>query len=72
MGKLEGIQYTESMSVSTEEVSETISKLKKGKPCGPVGICAKKLKAAHLKVYVLLSLCFSLCMTHGLYTTAFD
>ena len=33
MGKLEGIQYTEAMSVSTEEVTETISKLKKGKSC---------------------------------------
>ena len=65
MGKLEGIQYTETMSVSTEEVTETISKLKKGKSCGPDGICAEALKAAHRKVYVLLSLCFSLCMSHG-------
>ena len=65
MGKLEGIQYTETMSVSTEEVTETISKLKKGKFCGPDGICAEALKAAHRKVYVLLSLCFSLCMSHG-------
>ena len=47
------------MSVSTEEVTETISKLKKGKSCGPDGICAEALKAAHRKVYVLLSLCFS-------------
>ena len=29
------------------------------------GICAEALKAAHRKVYVLLSLCFSLCMSHG-------
>ena len=65
MGKLEGIQYTETMSVSTEEVTETIGKLKKGKSCGPDGICAEALKAAHRKVYVLLSLCFSLCMSHG-------
>ena len=73
MGKLEGIQYTKTMSVSTEEVSETISKnLKEGKSCGPDGICAEALKAAHRIVYVLLSLCFSLCMTYNLYTTAFD
>ena len=65
MGKLEGIQYTETMSVSTEEVTETISKLKKGKSCEPDGICAEALKAAHRKVYVLLSLCFSLCVSHG-------
>ena len=53
------------MSVSTEEDTETISKLKKGKSCGPDGNCAEALKAAHRKVYVLLSLCYSLCMTHG-------
>ena len=52
MGKLEDIQYTDTMSVSTEEVTETISKLKKGKSCGPDGICAEALKAAHRKVYV--------------------
>ena len=39
--------------------------LKKGKACGPDGICAEALKSAHHKVYVLLSLCFSLCMSHG-------
>ena len=66
MGKLEGIQYAEeTMSVSTEEVTETISKLKRGKCCGPNSICAEALKAAHRKVYVLLSLSFSLCMSHG-------
>ena len=54
-----------SMSVSTVEVSDTISTLKKGKACGPDSICAEALKSAHHKVYVLLSLCFSLCMSHG-------
>ena len=53
------------MSVSTEEVTETISKLKKRKSCGPDGICAEALRAAHSKVYVLLSLSFSLFMSHG-------
>ena len=32
------------MSASTVEVSDTISKLKKGKACGPNGICAEALK----------------------------
>ena len=36
MDKLEGIQYPETMSVSTEEVSETISKLKKGSLVDPM------------------------------------
>ena len=35
LDKLEGIQDTHSMSVSTVEVSDTISILKKGKACGP-------------------------------------
>ena len=65
MSKLEGIHYTEKISVSTEEVLETISKLKKGKSCGRDDICDEALKADHRKVYVLLSLCFSLRITHG-------
>ena len=65
MGKLEGIHYTDSMSVFTQEVSETITKLKKGKSCGPDDICDEALNAAHRKMYVLLSLCFSLCRIHG-------
>ena len=64
LDKLEGIYYTDSMSVSTVEVSDAISKLKKGKSCGP-DICAEALKSAHHKVYVLLSLCFSSCLSHG-------
>ena len=51
--------------MSTVEVSDTISKLKKGKACGLDGICAEALKSAHHKAYVLLSLCFSLCISHG-------
>ena len=35
LDKLVGIQYTDIMSVSTVEVSDTISTLKKGKACGP-------------------------------------
>ena len=59
LDKLEGNQYIDSMSVSSVEVSDTISTLKKGKACGPDGICAEALKSAHHKVYVLLSLCYS-------------
>ena len=64
LDKLEGIQYTDSMSVSTVEVSDTFSTLKKVKLVDPM-VCAEALKSAHHKVYVLLSLCFSLCMSHG-------
>ena len=53
------------MSVYTVEVSDRISKLKKGKACEPDGICAEALKCAHHKLQVLLSLCFSLCMPDG-------
>ena len=61
------------MSVSTEEVTETISKLKKGKSCGPDGVSAEALKAAHRKVYVLIVIIvFFLMHVSWLYISAFD
>ena len=65
MGKLESIQYTETMSVSTEEVTETINKLKK--PRGSiVDPMISVLKHSRLLIakFMLLAMCFSLCMTH--------
>ena len=59
------------MSVSTEEVTATISKLKKGKSCGPDGICAEALKAAHRKVCFVI-IVFFLMHVSWLYTSAFD
>ena len=53
------------MLVSTEDIRNIVNKLKCGKSSGPDGISAESLKYSHSRLYVLLSLCFSLCLTHG-------
>ena len=53
------------MSVSTKSVSEIISKLECGKSAGTDGIDAEYLKLSNIKIHVLLSMCFTLCLTHG-------
>ena len=32
---------------------------------GPLGIDAEYLKLSNIKIHVLLSMCFTLCLTHG-------
>ena len=46
-------------------ISETIKKLACGKSAGPDGVHGESIKFAHPRLYVLLSICFSLCFTHG-------
>ena len=53
------------MLVSSEDSRNIVNKLKCGKSSGPDGISAESLKFSHSRLYVLLSLCFSLCSTHG-------
>ena len=53
------------MSVSTKSVSEIIGKLECGKSAGPDGIGAEYLRFSNIKIHVLLSLCFTLCLAHG-------
>ena len=53
------------MAVSTKSVSEIISKLECGKSADPDGIDAEYLKLSNIKIHVLLSMCFTLCLTHG-------
>ena len=53
------------MSVSTKSVSEIIGKLECGKFAGPDGIGAEYLKFSNIKIHVLLSLCFTLCLAYG-------
>ena len=53
------------MLVSTEDIHNIVNKLKDGKSSGPDSISAESLKFSHSRLYVLLSLCFSLCLTHG-------
>ena len=61
VGKLRSIKCHENMLVSTEDIRSIVNKLKCGKSSGPVGISAESLKLSHS--HVLLSLCFSLCLT---------
>ena len=65
VGKLQSIKYDENMLVKTEDVRNIVNNLKCGKSSGPDGISAESLKFSHSRLYVLLSLCFSLCLTHG-------
>ena len=53
------------MSVLTKSVSEIIGKLECGKSAGPDGIGAEYLKFSNIKIHILLSLCFTLCLAHG-------
>ena len=65
VGKLQSIKYDENMLVCSEDICNIVNKLKCGKSSGPDGISAESLKFSHSRLYVLLSLCFSLCLTHG-------
>ena len=57
--------YTRYKYVSTEDIRIIVNKLKCDKSAGPDGISAESFKFSHSRLYVLLSLCFSLCLTHG-------
>ena len=46
-------------------VQTLIHKLEFGKSASPDGICAETLKCAHDQLSVLLSLCFTLFLSHG-------
>ena len=65
VGKLKNIQHNADMAVSTKCISEIIAKLECEKSAGPVGICAEYLKIVNVKLHTLLTLCVSLCLSHG-------
>jgi len=65
LGKLNDIQYNKDMIVSATDISELIGKLNCGKSAGADNISAESLKFAHDKLNVLLSMCFSMCLSHG-------
>ena len=62
--KFDNIEHDSNMAVSTKRVSEIISKLECGKSADPDGIDAEYLKLSNIKIHVLLSMCFTLCLTH--------
>ena len=65
LSNFDKIKHNSNMSVSTKSVSKIIGKLECGKSAGPDGIGAEYLKFSNIKIHVLLSLCFTLCLAHG-------
>ena len=65
MSKLDDVQYSENMIVSSRVTSKLISELDSGKSSGPDNISPESLKFASNRLSVLLSLCFSVCLSHG-------
>ena len=53
------------MTVCYTDVQILIRKREFGESAGPDGICAEALKCAHDQLSVLLSLCFTLFLSHG-------
>ena len=53
------------MAVSAKIITEIVSKLECGKSAGPDGISAECFKFSNTKIHVLLSLLFSMCLSHG-------
>ena len=58
------MQYTEDMTVSRFDVSHLISQLKCRKATESENLCAEYFKFSHDKLNVLLSMCFTLFLTH--------
>ena len=65
MSKLDDVQYSENMIVSSKVTSKLISELDSGKSSGPDNISPESLKFSSNRLSVLLSLCFSVCLSHG-------
>ena len=53
------------MIISNKLIQEAVGNLECGKSAGSDDIFAESIKFAHHRIHVLLSLCFSLCFTHG-------
>ena len=65
MSKLDDVQYSENMIVNSRVTSKLISELESGKSSGPDNISPESLKFASNRLSVLLSLCFSVCLSHS-------
>ena len=65
MTKLEKARYNENMIVCSTVIARLISELESGKFSGPDDISPESLKFADNRLSVLLSLCFSICISHG-------
>ena len=65
MSKLGDVQYSENIIVSSRVTSKLICEWESGKSSGPDNISPESWKFASNRLSVLLSLCFSLCLSHG-------
>ena len=65
LGTLDDIQHDARMTVCYTDVQTLIRNLEFGKSAGTGSICAEALKCAHEHLSVLLSLCFTLFLSHG-------
>ena len=64
VSKLDNVQYSNDIILSIKLIQKAVGNLECGKSAGPDGIYAESIKFAHHRIHVL-SLCFSLCFTHG-------
>ena len=53
------------MAVSAKIITEIVSKLERGKSAGLDRISVECFKFLNTKIHVLLSLLFSMCLSHG-------
>ena len=65
MSKLDDVQHSENIIVSSRVTSKLISELDSGKSSGPDNISLESLKFASNRLSFLLSLCFSVNLSHG-------
>ena len=56
---------TRNIAVSAKSITEIVLKLECAKSVGPDGISAECFKFSDAKIHVLLSLLFSMCLSHG-------
>ena len=64
-GKLQNVQHDSNMAVSAKIITEIVSKLECRKSAEPNRISAECFKFSNTKIHVLLSLLFSMCLSHG-------
>ena len=65
LSNFDNIEHDSNMAVRQKSVSEMISKLECGESAGPDGFDAEYLKFSNIKIHVILSMCFTSCLTHG-------
>ena len=69
--RVDFFQHDSRMAVSAKSITEIVSKLECKKSAGPVGISAECFKFSNTKIHVLLSLLFSMCLSHDYLPSTF-